>query len=135
MFKSQHAIFLGQWLRRVRHAESGREEKKKNKGHSALWAMLKQRAFLGHYMWVPERAKHRKKRASARGTVRKIERNTVRVWESEKEKWHIFLCSHKEDKLVELSWSFWVLQSWRVGVFKGRFCYWLCDEIVFTHWD
>ena len=42
---------------------------------------------------------------------------------------------HKEDKLVEFSWSFLVLQPWRVGVFKGRFCYWLCGEIVFTPGD
>ena len=127
--------FLGQWLRHVRHAKTNREEKKENKGHSALWAKLKQRAFLGYCMWVPERAKHKKERASAGGAVRKIERNTVRVWESEKEKGDIFLCSHKEDKLVEFSWSFWVLQPWRVGVFKGRFCYWFCGEIVFTPWD
>ena len=30
---------------------------------------------------------------------------------------------------------FWVLQLWRVGVFKGRFCYWFCGGIVFTPWD
>ena len=51
--------FLGQWLGRVRHPETDREEKKKNKGHSALWAELKQRAILGHCVWVPERAKHK----------------------------------------------------------------------------
>ena len=33
--------FLGQWLRRVRHAKTDREEKKENKGHSALWVELK----------------------------------------------------------------------------------------------
>ena len=126
--------FFGQWLRRVRHAETDKEEKKENKGHSALWEKLKQRAFLGH-MWVPEREKHKKERASAGGAVRKIKRNTVRVWKNEKEKGDIFLYSHKKDKLVEFSWSFWVLQPWRVGVFKGRFCYWLCGEIVFTSWD
>ena len=41
----------------------------------------------------------------------------------------------KENKLVEFLWSFWMLQPWRVGVFKGRFCYWLCGEIVFTPSD
>ena len=28
-----------------------------------------------------------------------------------------------------------MLQPWRVGVFRGRFCYWLCGEIVFTLLD
>ena len=55
------AIFLGQWLRRVRHAETGKKEKKENKGHSALWAELKPRAFLGHWLWVRERAKTQKR--------------------------------------------------------------------------
>ena len=58
-----------------------RELKQITESHSAI------------LVWVPERAKHRKERASARGAFRKIERNTVRVWESEKEKWDIFLCS------------------------------------------
>ena len=43
--------------------------------------------------------------------------------------------THKEDKLGEFSWRFWVLQPWRVGVFRGRFYYWLCGEILFTPWD
>ena len=43
--------------------------------------------------------------------------------------------TYKEDKLVEFSWSFLVLQPRRVGVFRGRFFYWLCGEIVFTPWD
>jgi len=30
--------------------------------------------------------------------------------------------THKEDKLVEFSWSFWMLQLWRIRVFKWRFC-------------
>ena len=41
----------------------------------------------------------------------------------------------KEDKLVEFSWSFRVLQPWKVEVFRGRFCYWLCGEVVFTPGD
>ena len=43
---------------------------------------------------------------------KEIERNTVRVWESEREKRNIFFAqvTYKEDKLVEFSWSFWVLQ-------------------------
>ena len=129
--------FLGQWLRHVRHAKTNREEKKENKGHSALWAELKQRAILDNCVWVPERAKHRKERASAEGAVWKIERNTMRVWEWKRKMRHFFFAqvTHKKDKLVEISWSFWVLQPWRVGVFIGRFWYWLCGEIVFTPWD
>ena len=43
---------------------------------------------------------------------KEIERNIVRVWESEIEKRNIFFAqvTYKEDKLVEFSWSFWVLQ-------------------------
>ena len=39
--------------------------------------------------------------------------------------------AHKENKFVKFSWSFFMLQPWRVGVFRGRFYYWLCGEIVF----
>ena len=88
-------------------------------------------------VWVLERAKHRKERASAGGAIRKIERNTMRVGEWKRKMRHFFFAqvTHKEDKLVEFSWSFWVLQPWRVGVFRGRFYYWLCSEIVLTFWD
>ena len=61
-----------------------------------------------------------------------IERECQRV----KKKKGIFFfaqVTHKEDKLVEFSWNFWVLQPWKVEVFKGR--YWICGEIVFTPWD
>ena len=69
--------FLGQWLRRVRHAETDRAEKKESKGHSALlWAEAKERAkahraIRPYCVWVPERAKHRKERASAGCAVRR----------------------------------------------------------------
>ena len=63
--------------------------------------------------------------------IREKHSESVRV----KKKKEIFFFAqviHKEDKLVEFSWRFWVLQPWRVGVFRGRFYYWLCGEIVFT---
>ena len=67
------------------------QKKKESKGHSALlWAELKQRALLGHLGESFRESKHRKERASAGGAVRKIERNTVRVWESEKRKMRHF---------------------------------------------
>ena len=44
-------------------------------------------------MWVPERAKHRKERASAERCNPKNREKQMRVWESEKEKGDIFLCS------------------------------------------
>ena len=128
-------FFPGQWLRRVRHAETDKEEKKETKAIRPCEKSWNREPFLAIVCEFQKRAKTQKERASAGGAVRKIERNTVRVWESEKEKGDIFLCSHKEDKLVEFSWSFWVLQPWRVGVFEGRFCYWFCGEIVFTPWD
>ena len=70
-------------------------------------------------------------------TWRNKEKQSESVKEWKRKRRHFFFAqvTHKEDKLVEFSWSFWVLQPWRVGVFRGRFCYWLCGEIVFTHWD
>ena len=81
--------FLGQWLTRVRHAETDRAEKKESKGHSALlWAKAKQRAkaqraIWPYCVWVPERAKHRKERASAGCAVRRNREKhneSVREW-------------------------------------------------------
>ena len=87
------AIFLGQWLGRVRHAETDKKEKKENKGHSALWAELKPRAFLGHWLWVPERAKTQKRESfSWRCSPKNREKHSdsVREW---KRKRDFFLCS------------------------------------------
>ena len=49
-----------------------------------------------------------------------------------KETFFFVQVTHKEDKIVEFSWSFGKLQPCRVRVFRERFCYWLCDEIAFT---
>ena len=85
---------FGQWLRRVRHAETDKEEKKENKGHSALWAKAETESLSWPFLHVSSReSKTQKERASAGGAVRKIERNTMRVWESEKEKGDIFIYS------------------------------------------
>ena len=66
-----------------------------------------------------------------------------REWECErvtkkKKMRHFYLLKLRTRKInwwSSISWSFWVLQSWRVGVFRRRFCYWLCGEILFNHWD
>ena len=113
-----------------------KEAKKKRKAIRPWMVSWSKRVIFGHFVWVPEWARNtEKERVSAcELQSEEIERYTVRVWESEKEKSDIFLCSshtHKEDKLVEFFGGFWVLQLWRAGVFRGRFCYWYCGDIVF----
>ena len=85
----------------VRHAKEKRRKRKERPFGQCVWQRetnlreeLKHKVQFGHFcVWVPERAKHKKEGASAERWVWKIERNIVRVWESEKEKWDIFLCS------------------------------------------
>ena len=60
---------------------------------------------------------------------------SVREWKRKNVTFFFAQVTHKENKLMKFLWSFWVLQPWRVGVFRGRFCYWLCGEIVFTLLD
>ena len=59
----------------------------------------------------------------------------VREWKRKIRLFFFAQVIHKEDKLMEFLWSFRVLQPWRVGVLRRRFCYWLCGEIVFTSWN
>ena len=92
-----------------------RKRKERSKGHLALWeAEVNRESFFWPFVWVPERARHRERESfSLRGAIQtKRERNTVRVWESEKEKWDFFFpqITHKKYKLIEFSWSFWVIQ-------------------------
>ena len=98
---------------------------------------LKHREFQPFLCEFQSEQVTQKRELQLRGEVRKIERNTVSVREWKRKRRHFFFTqvTHKEDKLVVFLWSFWVLQPWRVGVFRGRFYYWLCGEIVFTPWD
>ena len=100
--------------------------------------------FQCMYCWVPYRVgpAHMHCQSSfmslfQKSVWRNREKNSESVeWVKKKKEIFFFAqVTYKEDKLVEFSWRFWVLQPWRVGVFRGRFCYWLCSEIVFTLWD
>ena len=68
-----------------------RKKKKENRGHSALSEELKHREQFGQFLCEFQREQNTEKREfQLRCAVRKIERNTVRVWKSEKEKWDFF---------------------------------------------
>ena len=137
------------WLRLVWHTENYKEERKRKErpfSHECDWVRntLEWRAeaerVIRPFLCVSSRESKTQKRESFSWEVEfeKIERKTQ--WECERVKkknvtFFFTQITHKEVKLVEFSWSFWELQPWRVGVFKGRFCYWLCNEIVFTPWD
>ena len=99
------------WNREFRPFCVSSRVSKNTKGYSATWVVQSVRR---------DREKHSE---------------SVREWKRKMRHFFFTQVTHKEDKLVEFSWSFWVLQSWRDGVFKRRFCYWLCSEIIFTSWD
>ena len=114
-----------------------KEKKRRSKGHSALWWAEAQRVSA-IFVWVPEWASNPKEKASAeRCSLKNREKHSesVREWKRKNVTFFFAQVTHKEDKLMEFSWSFWVLQPWRVGVFKEKFCYWFCGEIVFTPWN
>ena len=119
-----------------------RKEGKEKKGHLAIECDWERNTLSKGWSSVCELhrvSKNTKRYLAIWGAVH-VKRYRETQWECkrvEKKKVTFFFAqvTHKEDKLVEFSWSFWVLQLWRVGVFKERFCYWLCGEIVFTHWD
>ena len=78
--------------KRVVHIEE--KEKKEKKGHSA--SMCDREKHTWEKSWSksairPLWEKHKWELQEVQSE--KIEKNTVRVWESEKEKWDIFLCS------------------------------------------
>ena len=113
-----------------------------NKGHSAIlvsvWEIETHRETKSFCEWKPKYWEQDTDSFERCSSNEEIERYMVRVWENEKEKGDIFLCScytHKEDKLVEFSWTFWVLQLWRVGVFKVRFATSFLVRLYFTPWD
>ena len=99
-----------------------------NKGHSArVWEETHWERELKYCEFHRVSKKHREIFIHLRDT--QWERERVK-----KKKVDIFLCSsytHKEEKLIKYSWSFWVLHPKRVRVFRGRFDYWFCGEIVF----
>ena len=98
--------FIEKWPRRVGHVE-GKEKKKKKAKAIRPCSELKQKteshsAILEKHKWELQEVQSEE-----------IERNTVRVWESEKKKNETFFftqVTYKEDKLVEFLWSFWMLQ-------------------------
>ena len=116
----------------TRWSKRKEEEKKETK---AIWPCGKLKQTESHFGWVLEWAKNTEKREF------QLERYSPKrlretQWECERlkkknETFFFVQATHKKDKLVEFSWSFWVLQPWRVGVSRGRFCYWYCGEIVF----
>ena len=128
--------FNAKLSKHVRHAEEKRRK-------------IKERPF-GHWVWLREKhtkswsrvcefhrvsQKHRDIQPFEVQYVcrdREKHSESVREWKRKKETFFFALVTHKEDKLVEFSWNIWVLQLWRVGVFRGQFCYWFCGEIVFT---
>ena len=115
-----------------------KKKRKKQRPFGLEWEELKQRAIFGHFVCKFQREQDTKKENASAWVVQFEWRD--REWDCERvkkknETFFFTQVTHKEDKLVEFSWSFWVLQPWRVGVFKGRFCYWLCGEIVFTPWN
>ena len=120
-----------------------RKERKQRPFGLEHWAVswsrnreLKERAIFGQFLSEFQREQDTKKRElQLRDAVRKDrEKHSEHVREWKRKKIHFFFgqVTHKEDKLMEFSWSFWVLQPWRVGVFRRIFCYWFCGEIVFT---
>ena len=111
-----------------------------NKGHSAIlvsvWEIETQRETGSFCEWKPKYWEQDTEFWEVQSEWRKREMHgeSVREWKRKRKRSHFFFCwsyIHKEDKLVEFSWSFWVLQPWRVGVFRWRFCYWFCGEIVY----
>ena len=97
--------FIEKWPRRVGHVE-GKEKKKKKAKAIRPCSELKQKteshsAILEKHKWELQEVQSEE-----------IERNTVRVWESEKKNETFFFTqvTYKEDKLVEFLWSFWMLQ-------------------------
>ena len=114
-----------------------KEGKERSKGHSAWREELKQNKDpFSHFGASSRESKTQKIESfSLRDAVRKDREKHSESVKKKKETFFFAQVTHKEDKLVEFSWSFWLLQPWRVGVFRGRFCYWLWSEIVSTHWD
>ena len=121
----------------VRHAKE--KEKKKKKKVIRPWVESWNREPFSHFGVSFRESKTQKRESfSLRGAVRKDREKhseSVREWKRKMKHFFFAQVTHKEDILVESLWSFWVLQPWRVRVFRGRFCYWLCGEIVFTPWD
>ena len=119
--------FLGQWLGRVRHAEPEKGEKKGNSGHSAIWWAEANREPFGHFT-VRSRESITQKKESFNLRVivwrdREKRRESVRELKRKRKIFFFAQVTHKIDKLVKFLWRFWVLQLWRVRVFKRRFCY------------
>ena len=79
----------------MRHGETEKGEKKENWCYPALSGELKQRVIFGHFVWVLEWVETQGdiQPLERCGLCEEIERNTVRLWESEKEKGDIFLYS------------------------------------------
>ena len=118
--------FLGQWLRSVRHAETEKKKRKKIVAIQPSEKSWSKRAIFDHFVCEFQREQDTEKESASAWVVQSEWRD--REWECErvKKKNETFVfaqITYKEDKLVEFSWSFWVLQPSRVGVFKGRFCY------------
>ena len=115
------------WRNREKHSESVREWKRKRRYFSLLklhtrkinwWSSHAVFECYNHREFRPFLCKFQseqvtqKRKLQLRGAVRKIERNTVSVREWKRKMRHFFFAqvTHKEDKLVVFSWSFWVQQ-------------------------
>ena len=130
--------FLGQWLRRVWHAETEKKKRKKTEVNWPSEESWSKESHLAIFVCEFQREKDTEKESASAWVVQSEWRDRECECERVKKKKETFFfaqVTHKKDKLVDFSWSFWVLQPWRVEVFRGRFCYWLCGEIVFTPWD
>ena len=122
----------------VRHTE---EKRKKQKARVIrTWGKSLSKRAIRPFFGVSSRVSktHTEKVRALGGVVwrdREKHSESVREWKRKNVTFFFAQVTHKEDKLMKFLWSFWVLQPWRVGVFRGRCCYWLCGEIVLTLWD
>ena len=105
----------------VRHAEEKRRKRKKQRPFGLVWwVKAEQRAeaqkVSAIFVWVPEWTSNTKERASVeRCSPKNREKHSESVRVKKKKEIFFFAqVTHKEDKLVEFSWRFWVLQPWRV---------------------
>ena len=88
LMRSDAKPFLGQWLKRVRHAETEKNKRKKTKAIRPWLESCSKRAI--RLSWEKNNWELQLEEAQS---VWKIVRNTVRVWESENKKKRYFFYS------------------------------------------
>ena len=125
--------FLGQWLKRVRHAETEKNKRKKTKAIRPWLESCSKRAI--RLSWEKNNWELQLEEAQS---VWKIVRNTVRVWESEnKKKRYFFLLQLHVRKINGLS-SHEIFEWCNYGKLEYSeedFATDFMMRIIFTFWD